>query len=468
MNKDDTLSSCLQESLVVVPDSTVSSTRRNLKETVPKTLHEIGFRNSIPNWSETLKHRDFDTYDKLSTVFKDTSNGDVNIKIGNCAFKCHKMILRAYSNFFKDRPSVTTLELPDDIISPGAFQVLYYWMVDKSRKIECDGVMEVIKAAIYFEVPLLIETCWKIFSNEEYFTEDVAFFAFFQARSYDFPELKEVMLKRVRKFYLHLTCTAEFLFLTVEELKFLISSNYIEVNMESEVFFSVVRWLDHCWEERSIYLVSLMQCVRFTIMPPSFLLYLSRGGDCEEVRKIVQNEDVDVIIKRALEFFAATESCPVSELRLLLVHLNLPYRPRNWIFDPLCNYHHRSDCTKKKELTYCTYLSYLERLQNASPNYWNTYIDANDPRARCCYKKKHHNSENETTTSTNINWSDLNSDNDDFTTMATSSTDGTSGKTGTSALRNDRKLNRSNSLSNEQSSSSSSKSSTKCRGRRYH
>ncbi|XP_037956576.1 kelch-like protein 10 [Teleopsis dalmanni] len=369
---------------------------RNSKKSVPKTLYEMGYRNSIPNWKNAMTHRNCEHFEELQKVFRDSSNGDVEVKVGNCTFKCHRLILRAYSNYFNAHPTVSNFEISDDVISPIAFRVLYDWMTDNSVRINCDGVMEVIKAAIYFEVPLLMEFCWKIFSNEAYFCEDVAFMVYLEARSYDFPELKEVMLTRVRKFYLQLTCTAEFLFLTAEELKLLIFSNYIEVNMESEVFLSVVRWLDHCWEERSAFLVPLMQCIRFSTMPASFLLYLTRGADCEEVRRVIENNEVITMIKHALEFVSAKISCPIRELPALLAHLNVPYKPRNWIFDPRCSYHHRNDCNKMEELTYYKYLCYLQYLQNASPNHWSTLIPANDLKARCCYKKKQYNSDNET------------------------------------------------------------------------
>ncbi|XP_037950900.1 kelch-like protein 5 [Teleopsis dalmanni] len=385
--------SAFENSAAITPftEQTPSCSNKNL----PKSLHEMGFRNSIPNWNKLCKRFKQVTFDDMINWCKNTE-GDIIIKIGESVFSCHRLILTSYSNYFKKRRTITKLEVSDENITPGAFHRLYKWMLDNKEKIDCDGVMELIKVAIYFEISVFLEFCWQMFSNEQFFSEDVAFMVYNDARNYDFPELKEVMLKRVRKFFIQLTCTEEFLLLNATELGLLISSNYIEVNMESEVFFSVVHWLDHDWEQRNIFLLPLMQCIRFNTMPAAFLLYLFRGTDCEEVQRVIENEEVFKMVQNGLEFSVAKESCPIKELPNMIAKLKLPYKPRFSIFDPGCNYHHRSDCARKAGLTYSIYLTYLEKLQNASPSYWQTFITADDPKAQCCDEEQEDDSEIDT------------------------------------------------------------------------
>ncbi|XP_037959099.1 kelch-like protein 12 [Teleopsis dalmanni] len=375
-------------------DNIAPPPEKSIIESNSKSLYEMGFRNSIPNWKEAQKCHKKNAHVDLSNLFKYDSPGDIEIKIGKSVFKCQKLILKTYSNYFKKHPNLSSLDLSDKDISPGAFGILYKWMIDPRINIECEELMEVIKAATYFDVPALINLCWNIFSNEKYFCEDLAFMVYFQARLFDFPELKNSMLRRVRKFYTHLISTLEFVLLTAEELNNIISNDFIEVNMESEVFFSIVHWVNYDWETRHVSLVMLMRSIRFTTMPVTFMLYLLNDDHCDELKQVVEHDEVKKIIRKSLEFCIVKESCHISELPALLAKLGLGYKPRNWIFDPQCSYHHRSDCQKKEVVTYGEFLTHIEIVQKQPPNYWQTFIPADDAKAQCCIEIQRSNSDN--------------------------------------------------------------------------
>lgn len=55
---------------------------------------------------------------------------------------------------------------------------------------------------------------------------------------------------------------------------------------------SVVRWLSHNWEERKCHMLDLIRCVRFSLMPPWFLVTLTKNPECPEIDHIVNHAEV--------------------------------------------------------------------------------------------------------------------------------------------------------------------------------
>lgn len=63
-----------------------------------------------------------------------------------------------------------------------------------------------------------------------------------------------------------------------------------------QIFMSVIRWLSHDWPERQIYMLDLVRCVRFSLMPPWFLVTLNKCTDCPEIDRVIEHPEVKKMI----------------------------------------------------------------------------------------------------------------------------------------------------------------------------
>lgn len=59
---------------------------------------------------------------------------------------------------------------------------------------------------------------------------------------------------------------------------------------------SVVRWLSHNWSERERHMLDVVKCVRFSLMPPWFLVTLNKNTECLEIDRIIDNPEVKKMI----------------------------------------------------------------------------------------------------------------------------------------------------------------------------
>lgn len=59
---------------------------------------------------------------------------------------------------------------------------------------------------------------------------------------------------------------------------------------------SVVRWLNYNWEEREADMLQVVKCVRFSLMPPWFLVTLNKNIDCVEIDRIASHPEVKRMI----------------------------------------------------------------------------------------------------------------------------------------------------------------------------
>lgn len=78
--------------------------------------------------------------------------------------------------------------------------------------------------------PELEEQCWAFIDSEEVFSEDTAFLLYKEAKRRGIFAVKDLMIPRIRNFFLILVSSQDFVELDHDEIVLLLSSNYIAVN----------------------------------------------------------------------------------------------------------------------------------------------------------------------------------------------------------------------------------------------
>uniref|UniRef100_A0A1A9WFC5 BTB domain-containing protein n=1 Tax=Glossina brevipalpis TaxID=37001 RepID=A0A1A9WFC5_9MUSC len=355
-----------------------------------RSLLEMGFKaNEVAGWDQIEQPRKTNLYKLLKDMIDNHVNTNVQILAGGFTFNCHMIVLQCYSDFFMGCSNEILIQLPDKKITPRAFMMIYNWMLTEDPLVQREGMLELFIAANFLGIKELINQCWLCMDDDVRFRDDAAFLLYLEARTYQIETLDQLMLMRICKFFLTLVASKEFLLMSAKEVCTLLSSSTIGVNSEIEIFMSVVRWLSHNWKKRKCHILDLVKCIRFGLMPAWFLVTISKNPENPEIAHIVNHPEVNKMIHDGITYITIEFSYGKKDEDFLefleRCQLLTPIK-RQWIFDKECNYHHRLDCPSKENVTYKSFLKYLEMIQSLDKNYWRTLeIDKNAEKSfRCC------------------------------------------------------------------------------------
>ncbi|XP_025837329.1 uncharacterized protein LOC108745208 isoform X2 [Agrilus planipennis] len=269
-------------------------------------LVRLGYSSGEPiDWAEVKLPDKTNLYLELYQRITNYTNADCIVYIDNEEFNCHLIVLQCYSQVFDSYIAVKKVELPSDKVSPGAFAFIYEWMLSGEpsyKELNRENVLEIFNAAKYLKIKDLMEQCWALIDNIEVFTEDTAFLLYADANDKNLHDVMELMLPRIQKFFLMLVSSQDWLDLEKEDIKAFLNSNYICVNCEMEVFMSAVRWLRHDWENRSDYILEIMECVRFGNIAPWQLIDIKRNPENPEFITLAQLPRICKMIDDGLAF----------------------------------------------------------------------------------------------------------------------------------------------------------------------
>ncbi|XP_054270629.1 ectoderm-neural cortex protein 1-like [Macrosteles quadrilineatus] len=298
-------------------------------------LTQIGFdRGSAIDWENFVLPPKTDLHELLHYRITNHINPDVLVKIGNYEYRCHLLVLQCYSEFFTEK---TRVEIPESAVSKKAFVYIYEWMLDLKKDsytvLKRDNVLEILMASQFLKIQQLEEQCWAFINNEDLFCEDQAFMLYLEARKLKNPTILQLMVPRIQRFFLTLVSSQDFLELYPDEVIIFLSSNYICVHCEMEIFMSAIRWLMFDWDTRQKHLAEIMSCVRFSLISPWQLVDIQRNPTNPEFLLVTKDPIVAHMIEDGLAFaiFKYWNGNDSSEFSRSIetLHLKEP-NERNW------------------------------------------------------------------------------------------------------------------------------------------
>lgn len=145
-----------------------------------------------------------------------------------------------------------------------------------------------------------MEQCWAFVDNGDVFNEDTAFLLYVDAKAKNVEEVRELMIPRIQDFFLILVSSQDWLELNVDDVKNLLSSNYIRINCEMEVFMSAVRWLKYDWTNRDKNKYEVLSCVRFGNIAPWQLVDIKRNPENPEFMELAKDSAICKLIDDGL------------------------------------------------------------------------------------------------------------------------------------------------------------------------
>ncbi|XP_016943441.3 kelch-like protein 26 [Drosophila suzukii] len=317
-------------------------------------------------------------YQEIVSLVKRRVQTNSEVTIGKSRHPVHLMALQSFSRMFRDMSNDLSVDLPEEKITPRSFCLIYDWMVEDTPILPRLGLLEVLQAASFLDIPQLVRQCQYCMENG--FKEDSAAMLYFEAKILKLEETYREFLMRVSKFFLTLVASQEFLRLPLKSLLMLISSSSIGVNMELEVFMAAARWLNHHWPQRQKNITAVTSRIRFGLIPPWLLIQLQKPDvTAVEVRRIVSETEVRQAIHDGIAytttrlFYGADREAFMQHLRKTSVK---PPMQRNWIYDRKCRHHHRMQCKITLDLTYETFVEYLNYVQMQHRDYWHSMEQA--------------------------------------------------------------------------------------------
>lgn len=125
---------------------------------------------------------------------------------------------------------------------------IYEWMLNEEKTfVVGQNLISFYAAAHWLGVKQLIKQAWSTFSADGVYDiwEINAFQAYIMAKDYRCPEIMIVMQSRLRKCFLPIVASWEFLEFDVNEVTTLLEQDMLCVNSEDEIFFAVFHWLNY-------------------------------------------------------------------------------------------------------------------------------------------------------------------------------------------------------------------------------
>ncbi|XP_045491629.1 uncharacterized protein LOC123691345 isoform X3 [Colias croceus] len=282
-------------------------------ETKNKELISMGYgQMEAIDWMHVQLPKKQELFQEFYRRVHNFINTDCIVHIGREEFHCHYMVLQIYSSFFNTNTQ-REIELP---------------------------------------ITDLEDQCWSFMENETIFDEDTAFVLYRKARIKNMTSVMELMVRRVKRFFLPLVASKDFLKLEAEEILTFLKSDYICVTSEIEVLMAGVRWLYGDWNLRKRFSVEVMRCVRFGLISPWQLVDIKRNPENAEILEIVNNPEVQQMVDDGLAYVIIKYWYGNNSKNyyhwIEVLGLSEPAE-RNWIGE------------EKNHVTYKEFLKYLEQ-----------------------------------------------------------------------------------------------------------
>lgn len=370
--------SCSSSELNDLAVQVVGSGTGKFKE---QRLFSIGHR--VPDTWKSPEHRKFlpeksNLYDHIVKMARCRVQTNAIVTIGQNHFPVHLIVLQSYSGMFRDIGNEMSIELPAEVVTPRAFGLLYDWMIETNPFLPRIGLLELLHAAQFLQVPQLVTQCEACVATG--FKEEAAAMLYLEAKLLKMEANHYMLLLRISHFFLTFVASKEFLDLPLKPLRMLLSSNDIGVNSELEVFMSAVRWLTQEWPKREGITEKVVGCIRFGLIPPWLLIRLQRTDiSALEVRNIVARPEVRHGIHEGIAY-TTTRIFYGADREAFKQHLQrtgaTPPMHRNWIYDRNCRHHHRLHCKLALDFTFESFVEYLNYLQCQNRDYWQTFEKA--------------------------------------------------------------------------------------------
>ncbi|XP_072038445.1 kelch-like protein 26 isoform X2 [Amphiura filiformis] len=232
---------------------------------------------------------------------------DVTVIVGNKPFQAHKAVLASLSGYFQvmftNRGFVdmkkSEIQIKEEGLSPESFdQLLEFMYTSKVAITSIERVIDLLQVAGFLQVNGAVTLCVD-YLKEVVCNQSISFEMAHDlsciANRLDHPDLKNLVDRYVGQNMVEFIKTPEFLeqmpALYLEEL--LKREDLNETTSEDALLEVVVAWLQFDWDARKTNTISLLQNIRFGVIPNHNISDIL-GEEIEAIAKEIINKEDDI------------------------------------------------------------------------------------------------------------------------------------------------------------------------------
>ncbi|KAM3846454.1 kelch repeat and BTB domain-containing protein 12 [Vipera latastei] len=190
-------------------------------------------------------------------------------------FPCHKLILAAFSPYFKAMFTCGLMECTQrevvlhDIAAESISVLLHYMYTSELHLTNCN-VQNVAIAAFFMQMEDVFTQCQTYMMDHIEASNSVGIYYF--AKQIGAEELSERARKYLYQHFTEVSQHEEILEIEAQQLLSLIRSDDLNVSREESILDLVLRWVNHSQKLRADHLIELLKQVRLVLVSPSFLV----------------------------------------------------------------------------------------------------------------------------------------------------------------------------------------------------
>ncbi|XP_017051891.1 uncharacterized protein LOC108095323 [Drosophila ficusphila] len=330
-------------------------------------------------WRESQCPPRYEAAEALLRSFRTNAIPTLTIRVEQHQFLCHAMLLQVISTYFQRPkpayPAPYVFQLPSPVpVTTRAFVALYRWTMEPSFVMSGTLLVQVYRAAEFFDCRELINNCWQgLDAGSRQPDRTLRLYAYSRALGL---HLEEGLLTRLGSIFLQFAASKQFLLMDASPMRRLLGLSTLAVNSESEVYLAAVLWLDYKWPRRKMHVLGIMDSIRFEMLPYAFLMSVATRRDGPPVVRMIAN--ATAVRRRVFQTLALIGKSPRK------FQGGCGAGHRNWIFDSRASHHHGISCRRVHYIDFKTFVNYLRFLHTAGPKHWQSVRIIDDPDVKCC------------------------------------------------------------------------------------